>query len=156
MKRTAEKVLSIISAVFTLLGIIGFFVFAAFMKVALSDGTIRNQMEAEFLADPTLGAEDVDLFFGMIEGFADFSWLFVIVLVISLIATIVGIIFIWNNKNPKLAGAMFILAGLFAFVLSLSSILLYIAGILCFTRKAPLTDETTFVENQYDDTLQPL
>ena len=46
MKRTAEKVLSIISAVFTLLGIIGFFVFAAFMKVALSDGTIRNQMEA--------------------------------------------------------------------------------------------------------------
>ena len=61
-----------------------------------------------------------------------------------------------NNKNPKLAGIMFILAGLFAFVLSLTSILLYIAGILCFTRKAPLTDETTFVENQYDDTLRPL
>ncbi|WP_172370699.1 DUF4064 domain-containing protein [Sporosarcina jiandibaonis] len=156
MKRTAEKVLSIIGAVFTLLGIIGFFVFAAIMKVALSDGTLRSQMEAEFLADPTLSAEDVDLFFSMIKSFADFSWLFVIVLVISLVATIVGIIFIWNNKNPKLAGTMFILAGLFAFVLSPTSILLYIAGILCFTRKAPLTDETTFVENQYDDTLRPL
>lgn len=157
MKRTAEKVLSIISSVFTLLGIIGFFVFAAFMKAALSDGTARSELESQLLlTDPTLGAEDVDIFFGMLESFANFSWFFVIVLVISLIATIVGIIFIWNNKNPKLAGAMFILAGLFAFVLSLSSILLYIAGILCFTRKAPLTDETTFVENHYDDTLRPL
>ncbi|QUW23748.1 DUF4064 domain-containing protein [Sporosarcina sp. Marseille-Q4063] len=156
MKRTAEKVLSIIGAVFTLLGIIGSFAFAAFMKVVLSDGTIRSEMEAEFLADPTLGAEDVDMVFGMIESFADFSWLFVIVLIISLIANIIGIIFIWNNKNPKLAGTMFILAGLFAFVLSPTSILLYIAGILCFTRKAPLTDEPTFVENQYDDTLRPL
>lgn len=156
MKRTAEKVLSIISAVFTLLFIIGGFAFAAFMKVALTDEAIRSEMEAGFLADPSLGAEDVDMFFGMIEGFADFSWFFVIVLVISLIATIVGIIFIWNNKNPKLAGTMFILAGLFAFVLSPTSILLYIAGILCFTRKAPLADDTTFIGNQYDDTLRPL
>ena len=157
MKRTAEKVLSIISLVFTLLGIIGGFAFAAFMKAALSDGTIRSEMEAEFLiTDPTLGAEDVDLFFGMIETFADFSWFFVIVFIISLIANIIGIVFIWNNKNPKLAGTMFILAGLFVLVLSPSSILLYIAGILCFTRKAPLNDETTFVENQYDDTLRPL
>ena len=137
MKRTAEKVLSIISAVFTLLSIIGGFAFAAFMKAVLSDGTLRSDMESEFLADPTLGAEDVDMIFGMFDMFADFTWLYVIVLVISLIATIVGIIFIWNNKNPKLAGAMFILAGLFAFVLSPTSILLYIAGILCFTRKAP-------------------
>ena len=32
----------------------------------------------------------------------------------------------WNNKNPKLAGKTFILAGLFAFVLSPTSILLLI------------------------------
>ena len=95
------------------------------------------------------------MIFGMFDMFADFSWLFVIALVISLIATIVGIIFIWNNKNPKLAGVMFILAGLFAYVLSPTSILLYIAGIMCFTRKAPLTDDPTF-GNQYDDTLRPL
>jgi hypothetical protein len=157
MKRTAEKVLSIISLVFTLLGIIGGFAFAAFMKVALSDGATRSEMESQFLlTDPTLGAEDIDIFFGIIETFADFSWFFVIVLIISLIANIIGIIFIWNNKNPKLAGTMFILAGLFVFVLSPTSILLYIAGILCFTRKAPINDETTFVENQYDDTLRPL
>lgn len=155
MKRTAEKVLSIISAVFTLLSIIAGVAFAAFMKAVLADGTLRGEMESEFLADPALGTEDVDLFFGMLETFADFTWLFVIALVISLIATIVGIVFIWKNKNPKLAGAMFILAGLFAFVLSPTSILLYIAGILCFTRKAPLTDDTSF-GNQYDDTLRPL
>src|SRR4051794_8787807 len=128
MKRTAEKVLSIISAVFTLLAIIAGVAFAAFLKAVLSDGTIRSEMESEFLSDPTLGAEDVDMVFGMFDMFADFSWLFVIVLVISFIATIVGIIFIWNNKNPKLAGAMFILAGLFALVLTPTSILLYIAG----------------------------
>ena len=155
MKRTAEKVLSIISVVFTLLSIIGGFAFAAFLKAVLADGTLRSDMESEFLADPTLGAEDVEMIFGMFDVFADFTWLFVIVLVISLIATIVGIIFIWNNKNPKLAGAMFILAGLFAFVLTPTSILLYIAGILCFTRKAPVTDDPTF-GNQYDDTLRPL
>lgn len=155
MKRTAEKVLSIISAVFTLLFIIASFAFAAFLKAILSDGTLRSEMESEFLADPTLGAEDVDMVFGMFDMFADFSWLFVIVFVISFIATIVGIIFIWNNKNPKLAGIMFILAGLFAFVLTPTSILLYIAGILCFTRKAPLTDDPTF-GNQYEDTLRPL
>ena len=58
MKRTAEKVLSIISAVFTLLSIIGGVAFAAFMKAVLSDATIRSEMEAEFLSDPALGTED--------------------------------------------------------------------------------------------------
>ena len=43
MKRTAEKVLSIISAVFTLLAIIGSFAFAAIMKAVLSDGTLRSE-----------------------------------------------------------------------------------------------------------------
>ncbi|MBO1913910.1 hypothetical protein J4G37_54990, partial [Microvirga sp. 3-52] len=80
MKRTAEKVLSIISAVFTLLGIIGFFVFAAFINVALSDGSLRSEMEAQLLeADPTIGTEDVAIMIDMIKTFADFSWLFVIV-----------------------------------------------------------------------------
>ena len=156
MKRTVEKVLSIISAVFTLISIIAEFCFCSIYESSFIGWySFEVRWKRDFLADPTLAAEDVDMVFGMIRLFADFSWLFVIVLVISFIANIVGIIFMWKNKNPKLAGAMFILAGLFAFVLSPTSILLYIAGIMCFIRKAPLTDDPTF-GNQYDDTLRPL
>ena len=156
MKRTTERVLSMISAALTLIGIIASFAIVAFMKVIVEDPAFRSEIEADFLSDPALGVEDVDMFFeliGMIEGF---GWFFTILLVVSLIANVVGIISIWNNKNPKLAGAMFILAGLFAYVISPTSILLYIAGIMCFVRKAPLTDDTSFVQNQYDDTLRPL
>ena len=74
-------------------------------------------------------------------------WLIIIGLIISLILTIIGIVNIWKNKNPKLAGTMFIIAGLSAGILSLTSILLYIAGILCFTKKPPLTNEPQFVDD---------
>ena len=83
-------------------------------------------------------------------------WLIIIGLIISLVLTIIGIVNIWNNKNPKLAGIMFIIAGVFGGILSLPSILLYIAGILCFTKKPPLTDEPQFMDDQYDGTMRPL
>ena len=50
----------------------------------------------------------------VIDAFSIFGWVFIIILVISLILNIIGIVSISKNKNPKLAGIMFILAGLFA------------------------------------------
>lgn len=156
MKRTAEKVLAIIGAVFTALSIIGNVIFFGFIKAVTSDEVIRGELELDLYTDEAFTAEDVEMFMWFIDSLAGLGWFLVIMLTISLIATIIGIVYIWNNKNPKLAGIMFIIGGLFAFVLSLTSILLYIAGIFCFTKKAPLVDEPSFVEDRSDDTMRPL
>lgn len=156
MKRTPEKVLSIISLVFTVFSIIGSFFMVAFSK-AFSSGILADEMEMELYADPTLTAEEVEMSMWIIEALEGFSWFIVAVLVISLIATIVGMVFMWNDKNPKLAGIMFMIAGLFAFIISPTAIMLYIAGILCFTRKPPLTmDDQSFASENYDDSMRPL
>ena len=55
VNRTAEKVLSIISAVFTTIGIIMSFAIMAFYNFMKSDPTIREDFEAEMLSD--LGAQ---------------------------------------------------------------------------------------------------
>ena len=157
MSRTAEKVLSIIAAAFTGIGIIFSFLGLSFLNFFKNDPTIRMDMEMEFLSDPTMTGADIDLIFQLFDFLAGFSWVIIIGLIFSLVLTIVGISGIWNNKNPKLAGTMFIIGGLLAGILSLSSILLYIAGILCFTRKPQLTDdELVFEDNNYDGTMRPL
>lgn len=156
MKRTTEKVLSIIGAVFTLLSIIGNTMFFGFIKVLSSDEMARQEMELELFADDAFSAEEVEMVMWFIDSLAGFGLFLIILLVISLIATVIGIIYIWNDKNRKLAGAMFIVGGLFAFVLTPTSILLYIAGILCFTKKPPLGQEPVFIEDGSDDTMRPL
>lgn len=156
MKRTAEKVLSIISLVFTVLGIIGSFFFVGLTKL-MTGGEIGEEIEMELFADPELTAQDIEEILFLFDFLEGFSWFFVAVLIISLIATIIGMVFMWKDKNPKLAGVMFIVAGLFALIISPTSIMLYIAAILCFTRKPPLSEDgQSFVEGNYDDSMRPL
>jgi hypothetical protein len=93
-------------------------------------------------------------FFNFVGGF---FWLLIIGLIISLVLNIIGIVNIWRNKNAKLAGIMFIIAGVLAGLLSLSSILLYITAILCFTKKPPLQDNLYSGEQTSGDgTMRPL
>lgn len=156
MNRTPERVLSIISVIFTALALIPSFIIVALGK-AISQGELREEIEMDLLNDPELSGEETDMVLSILESVSGFGWFFVVVFLISLIATIVGMVAIWNNKNPKLAGIMFIVAGLFALVLSPTSIMLYIAAILCFTKKPPqLPEEDTFMENNYDDSMRPL
>lgn len=159
MKRTAEKALSIISAVFTVISIIFGFISLSFVKMMNADQAFRLEMETELLSTPDLSAEEAQLILSFIDLFEGFIWIILVMLIISLIATIIGIIFIWNNKNPKLAGVMFIIAGLLVFLFSPTSIMLYIAAILCFTKKPPYTPEqleTPFYGNAPDDSMRPL
>ncbi|CAM3219552.1 DUF4064 domain-containing protein [Filibacter tadaridae] len=156
MNRTAEKVLSIISAVFTVIGVILSFITMAFLNYIKSDPAVRSEIEAELLTDPAFKPGDMEIVFGIFDALGGFMWLIIIALIISLILTIVGIVSIWNNKNPKLAGTMFIIGGLLAGILSLTSILLYIAGILCFTKKPPLQDKTIYTDDQQEGTMRPL
>ena len=153
MNRTAERVLSIISLVLTVLALIPSFLLVVFGK-ALSEGPFREEIEMDLISDPEFSIEEVDFILSMLEWVGGFGWFAVVVLMISLIVTIFGITAIWNNKNPKLAGILFIVAGLFAFVLSLGSILLYVAAILCFTKKEPA--QPAIVEENNDEAMRPL
>ncbi|MET3657209.1 DUF4064 domain-containing protein [Sporosarcina sp. FSL K6-1540] len=157
MSRTVERVLSIISVIFTAVGVILSFASLALFNYVKSEPMFRVEFDSEMMAyDPTLTPMELESIYSVFSLVGGFMWLIIISLIISFILTIIGIVSIWKNKNPKLAGIMFIIAGLTAGILSLTSILLYIAGILCFTKKPPLTQESQFVDDKYDGTMRPL
>lgn len=153
MSRTGEMVLGVISAVFTIIAIIGVSFLVISGSAAFQDEAINAEIQQEILNDPSLTGQDAEMvvqFFDVLPGmFSTFGWGFVVVLVISLVLNIIGIVAVMKNRKPKLAGVMFILAGLFAGIISLTSILLYIAAIMCFVRKAPaqLTDQDEYYKS---------
>lgn len=156
MKRTPEKVLSVISLVITVFSGIMWAFWAVFSKKFEQSG-IYQEIEADLYSDPTLTAEEVEMTMSLFQGMEGFSWVIVALLFVSIIATIVGMVFMWSEKNPKLAGVMFIVGGVFALVIMPPSIMLYIAGILCFTRKPIyIGDEPAFSSGQNDDSMRPL
>lgn len=159
MNRTAERILSVISAIFTLISIILGFISLSLVKMMIADDSFRAEFEAELFTNPNLTSEEAELMLTFIDFFEGFIWLLIAILIISFIATVIGIIFIWNNKKPKLAGVFFIFGGLFAFILTPTSIMLYIAAILCFIKKPPRLKEeeiTPFYGNRSEDGMRPL
>lgn len=156
MKRTGEKALSIIGAVFTGISIFGSFIALWLFKMAESDSTFRMDLEMDLMGQGTLSPDEIAAITTFVDLFGVIIWLVIIGLIISLILTIVGIVSIWKDKSPKLAGILFIIGGLFSGFLSLTSILLYIAGILCLTRKPQRIDEPELLVDNYDETMRPL
>lgn len=142
MSRTGEIALGVISAIMTLLSIILVTILVVTGSNAMNDELFNSEFQDIIAEDPTMTETDLQIINdnmpAVIDAFSIFGWVFVFILVISLILNVIGIISISKNKNPKLAGIMFIIAGLFAGILSPTSILLYIAGILCFVRKPPV------------------
>lgn len=135
VNRVAERVLAIISAVFTTFALVGSVVFLGLINVGLSDAEMRADIEAEIYNDPTFTVEEADMIVMVIDVMAGFMWVVIIALIISLVLNIIGMFLIWNSSNAKVAGILFILSGLINFILSISSILLYIAAVLSFTKK---------------------
>lgn len=157
MNRTAEKVLSIIAVVLSAIGAVFGFIAMAFLNLMKNDPAIRQEIEMDLMSDPTLTPTDVESVFLFFDILGGFFWLIIIAIIISIILNIVGIVNIWNNKNAKLAGIMFIIGGVLGGIVSLPSILLYIAAILCFTKKPPLEDNVQFADQPHDgDTMRPL
>jgi phosphoglycerol transferase MdoB-like AlkP superfamily enzyme len=142
MSRTGEIVLASISAVFTVIGIILLAMLVVGGNTAFQDAAFISEFEQEILSDPTFTSQDAEVITQFMEVFINlfglFGWGFIISLVISLVLNIIGIVSVNKNKKPKKAGILFIVAGLFAGVLSLTSILLYVAAIMCFVRKPPV------------------
>lgn len=152
IKRTGEKVLGIIGTIFNVLGII----LAIIMITSLSgfEGSeMQQQMEQEILNDPTLTNQGdaemaIDALNAFIQGFDVLGWVFVVLLVISTIFAILAITKLKSVGSASTAGIFFILAGIFAGILSLTSILFYIAAIMCFVRKPPMREDELMGRNE--------
>jgi len=156
LNRTAEKVLSIIAVVLSTIGVVFGFLFMAVINLMKSDPTFKMEFENEIMSDPAMTPADLDAMYTIFNVMGGFIWLIIIGMLISVILAIVGIVNIWKDKNAKLAGIMFIIAGVIGGLISLPSILLYVAAVLCFTKKPPLQDNL-YVDQQYDgDGMRPL
>ncbi|MFP3917172.1 DUF4064 domain-containing protein [Lysinibacillus telephonicus] len=152
IKRTAEKVLGIISVVLNLLsiGMIVLMIFGSNLLVndPLFESEIERSMYGTGLTDAEI-QEGVTFTQDFIMIISNLGWIFVVFGVISIILAIVGAVKV--NGNPKLAGILFIIGAVTSGVVSLPGILLIIAGILCFARKpkiaAPIqqTDENGYI-----------
>ncbi len=158
LNRTAEKVLSIIAVILTAIGVIFGFIGMAFINLVKNDPTIQRDFENEMLmTDPAMTQADLDTVYTVFNFMGGFIWLIIIGMIISVVLNIIGIVNIWKNKNAKLAGIMFIIAGLLGGIISLPSILLYVAAILCFTKKPTLQDDLQYTDQSYDgDGMRPL
>lgn len=148
MSRTGEIVLGVISALMTLLSIVLVTILVISGSNILKDEAFTTEFQNVIAEEPTMTESDLQMIDDnmhlVIDAFNIFGWVFIIILVISLILNIIGIVSISKNKNPKLAGIMFIIAGLFAGILSPTSLLLYIAAIMCFVRKPPVQLQEEF------------
>ena len=156
-KRTGEMVLGIIGIVFNVLGIIGVIIMNGFTKMLSTDPAFREEFEAEIWNDPTISqseAQDIiDIMYAVIDWMVGFGWFFVVALVISTVLAVVAVINL--KKNAKLSGILFLVGGFLAGIISLTSILFYIAGIMCLVRKPPVEPET-YADDHFGEPMRPL
>ena len=133
LKRTTEIVLAVIGIVLSgLLSLIGMLV-----NSFAGNSEFQDSIRDELATDPTIAAEDLEGFFGMIESVGP---TLIIVGLVSLLFGLVGVWAIKGNKKPILAGIMLVLAAViitlgtvgFGFV---PGLLFLIGGIMCFVRK---------------------
>lgn len=153
ISRVPERILSVIAAIITAFTLLASSIGLGLLKEGLADDEFRADFEAEILSDPSFTGEDAELILMFMDLFGTFMWAIVIALIISLLLNVFGVFLIWNSKNAKAAGGLFILSGLINFILSPSSILLYVAAILSFTKKPPA--QMNIIEEEHDD-LRPL
>ncbi len=155
ISRSGEKILGVIGIVFNLLTI-ALIVFSIFsLGNVENDPEFRQFLEEQIMADP--GMTEM----GDVEGLVDtlltsfdvIMWVLVGLLAISTIFAILAIGRLGKNGNPNMGGVFFIVAGLFAGLLSLTSILFYVAALMCFVRKGrsgdgDLQHDTTRLRDQ--------
>lgn len=148
VNRAGEKVLGIIGIVFNILfiGLMGF------AMVSYSNAPeFRQYMEEEMMADPTItNPEEVEMIMNvMSSGFGIVGWVVIALLALSTLLAIIAIISLRKKGNASTAGVFFILAGLFAGLLSLTSILFYVAAIMCFVRKPRVQQTQTLRDDDF-------
>lgn len=87
MNRTAERVLGIISLVFTVIGVAATIFGAVLFNLMSSSPDLRSEIEMDLYSDPSITQADMDMIFSFFDAIGGFMWLGVVFLVISLILT---------------------------------------------------------------------
>lgn len=151
MSRTVEKVLSIISIVLNVLSL-GFLIFFIFVgKMLMNDPLLKQEMEREFVGSGLSQAEidaSIEMSRTILTFITSIGWLFVILIIVAIVLAIIGTVKV--NKDTKTAGILFFIASLLSGLMSLTGILLIIAGIMCFVRKEeqrPIIQQSTNIED---------
>lgn len=150
MKRTAEKLLGIISIILNALFLFAL-IFFMFIGSLMYDEDVMTELEEELYADPTLTEEEIQeglsFFDSSLDFIMGFSSALIFAVIVSIVLSIIGVV--QMDKKPKNAGIMLIISSVLSgVVLSLQGILLLIAGIMAIVRKDSTT--STPVENQYN------
>jgi hypothetical protein len=144
VKRTIEIVLGSVGTIFNLIAIAIMGLMVKLVSEIKNNAQVQDELVAEFknqlTNDPQFKDTDIQTFaesmVSAINFLGPFGWFIIICFIISVVAGIVGIVQIVKRKNKaNFAGIMFLVAGVFAGILSLTSIVYYIAAIMCFVRK---------------------
>ena len=139
MKRTAEKVLSIIGIVLNFLSIgllVGtLLVFQMLMNDPLFEEEFENEMYVSGFTDADMQVlDDLGNWIGGV------GWFFVVLGLISIVLTIIGIVKL--KSNAKTAGILLLISSVLSGLISIPGILLLVAAIMCFARKPKKDNET--------------
>lgn len=145
MKRTIEYTLLIIGAVFSLIGI----VFAFVIKFVSKTPEFKSEFKTSF-NEEIQGTQDIPSSLSadqVLNSFAGFTNYALVILVISILLTIVAIIFV--KKQRILSGVLAIVGGLVSILIMnfISFLLLIVAGIMLLVRK----NKTNKTNNQFED-----
>lgn len=147
MKRTGEKAIIIIATICNLLAIFITTIMFFGLKAVINDPNMVESM----LNDPSLANEEnitMEEFQEVLDVITPYAnilgWVTIIAFVISLVLGLLAFMRLKNEntKNIKIAGIMLIVAGLISGVLSITSILYYIAAIMCFVRKPKVLNDS--------------
>lgn len=150
ISRSGEKILGVIGIVFNLLAI-ALIVFSIFsLGNVENDPEFRQFLEEQIMADPNMtDVGDVQgLVDGLLTSFDVIMWVLVGLLAISTIFALLAVGRLGKKGNANMAGVFFIVAGLFAGLLSLTSILFYIAALMCFVRKGRNDNENSLQDDE--------
>ncbi|WP_088006135.1 DUF4064 domain-containing protein [Indiicoccus explosivorum] len=155
--RTWEKALGIIGIVLNVTVII--LTIIAIINIGGFEGSVfEAQLQEDILNDPTLTPEEAEATVALVSGFTDifgvFGWVIVAVLALASALAVVAIINLNDNKKPKLAGILFVIAGILSGLLSLTALIFYVAAIMCFVRRPPLAEEPVLAEDPQQPDLQ--
>ncbi|MGM9966370.1 MULTISPECIES: DUF4064 domain-containing protein [unclassified Rummeliibacillus] len=144
MKRTIEIVLGSVGTLFNLIAIAIMGLIVKLVSEVKNNTQLQDELVTEFknqlTNDPQFKDTDIQAFaesmVSAINFLGPFGWFIIICFIVSVVAGIVGIVQAVRTKNrANFAGSMFIVAGVFAGILSLTSIVYYIAAIMCYVRK---------------------
>lgn len=145
MNRTIEKILAMIASILNVFGIAttGIILFG----IDSFFGAENVQQQFDELQENTSSNLTLADLYDISQLFGSIGWLVIVVLIISLILGTAGMIKL--SSDTKLAGILFIGAGIFACLISVPSILYYIAAILCFIRKKGQPQESPVGKKQH-------